>query len=196
MKEINEPNPQMTEQMANETIINSAWTKPLAIAMIVLGLIAIWFPFAATITSTLVIGWVFLFAGVAQMVYAFHSKGAGHLVWQLILGLLYFVSGIFVIANPLEGAIALTLVLGISILIQGIIQVSMAIRMRRTYPSWGWMLLSGLFGIVVGIYVWGSVPEATPWLIGTLLGVNLIFDGVWMWSLPNSSKAALNEPKE
>lgn len=183
MNETNKPDPQMTDQMMNEAIVEYSQTRPLAIAMIALGLVAIGFPFIATITSTLVIGWVFSFAGIAQTVYAFQSKGAGHFVWQFVLGLLYFISGIFVIANPLEGAIALTLVLGISILIQSIIQVSMAIRMRRTYASWGWMLLSGLFGIVVGIYVWSSVPEATPWLIGTLLGVNLIFDGIWMWSL-------------
>ena len=55
--------------------------------------------------------------------------------------------------------------------------------MRRTYISWGWMLFSGPFGIIVGIYVWSSVPEATSWLIGTLLGVNLFFDSAWMWSL-------------
>ncbi|MDZ8262173.1 DUF308 domain-containing protein [Nostoc sp. ChiQUE01b] len=71
--------------------------------MIVLGIVAIVFPFVATITSTFVFGWIFIFAGIAQIVYAFQSKGAGRVAWKLILGLLYLLAGILVVTNPLQG---------------------------------------------------------------------------------------------
>ncbi|MEH2287279.1 DUF308 domain-containing protein [Nostoc sp.] len=45
--------------------------------MIVLGMIGIAFPFFAFVTSALVFGWIFVFAGIAQIIYAFESKGAG-----------------------------------------------------------------------------------------------------------------------
>ncbi|WP_341531020.1 DUF308 domain-containing protein [Nostoc sp. UHCC 0302] len=42
--------------------------------MIVLGMIAIAFPFFASVTSVLVFGWIFVFAGIAQIIYANNPK--------------------------------------------------------------------------------------------------------------------------
>lgn len=109
-----------TEPKTDEQVIDSGQITPIAILMIILGIIAIAFPFFATVASTLTFGWIFIFAGIAQIVYAFQSRGAGHIVWKIVLGLLYLLAGIFVVANPLEGVLAFTLVLGISIFVQGI----------------------------------------------------------------------------
>lgn len=68
------------------------------------------------------------------------------------------------VVNPLEGAFAFTLVLGITIFVQGVIQVSLAFQMRRISPSWGWMLVSGMIGIIFGIFVWSSTPLTVAWL--------------------------------
>jgi uncharacterized membrane protein HdeD (DUF308 family) len=167
----------------SEQTINSGWLTAIAVFMIVLGIITIAFPFFATIASTLAFGWIFIIAGIAQIVYAFQSKGVGQIVWKLILGLLYLLAGIFVLANPLEGVLAFTLVLGITIFVQGIIQASMAFQLRRVSPNWGWILASGIAGIILGILIWSNVPANAPWLLGTLIGINLLFDGVWMLTL-------------
>jgi uncharacterized membrane protein HdeD (DUF308 family) len=84
-----------------------------------------------------------------------------------------------VIAKPLEGVLAFTLVLGITIFVQGMIQVAMAFQMCRISLNWGWMLVSGIVGIIFGIFVW---------LIGTLIGINLLFDGVWMLTLHSGQR--------
>lgn len=67
----------VTEPETKEQVIKSGWTTTIAVLMIVLGIIAIVFPFFATVASTLVFGWVFIFAGIAQIVYTFQSRGAG-----------------------------------------------------------------------------------------------------------------------
>ena len=136
-------------------------------------------------------GWVFIFAGIAQIVYAFQSRGAGQVVWKLILGFLYLLAGIVVVANPLEGVLAFTLVLGITIFVQGMIQVSIAFQMRRISPNWAWMLVSGIIGIIFGIFVWSNFPFRGVWLIGILIGTNLLFDGVWMLTLHSGQRRAL-----
>ena len=181
------------DSKADEQIYSSGWTNAIAVLMIVLGFIAIAFPFFATVATTLTFGWIFTFAGIAQIVYAFQSRGAGQVVWKLILGCLYFLSGIFVIVNPLAGAFAFTSVLGITIFVQGVIQVSLAFQMRRMSPSWGWMLASGIIGIIFGIFVWSSTPLTTTWLIGTLIGINLLFDGMWMLTLHSGQRNALHD---
>ena len=136
-------------------------------------------------------GWVFIFAGIAQIVYAFQSRGAGQVVWKVILGFLYLLAGILVVANPLEGVLTFTLVLGITIFVQGIIQVSIAFQMRRISPNWAWMLVSGIIGIIFGIFVWSNFPFRAVWMIGILIGTNLLFDGVWMLTLHSGQRRAL-----
>ncbi|MBR8835059.1 MAG: DUF308 domain-containing protein [Stigonema ocellatum SAG 48.90 = DSM 106950] len=181
----------VTQPEIDEQVINSGWITTIAILMIVFGMIAIAFPFFASVASTLVFGWVFTFAGIAQIVYAFQSKGGGQVVWKLILGLLYLLSGIFVVVNPLAGVLAFTLVLGITIFVQGIIQVSLAFQMRRTSPNWALMLVSGMIGIIFGIFVWSNFPFSAAWLIGIFIGTNLLFDGVWMLTLHSGQRHAL-----
>jgi uncharacterized membrane protein HdeD (DUF308 family) len=104
---------------------------------------------------------------------------------------LYLLAGIFVLADPLQGALTLTLILGITIFIQGVIQVSLAFQMRRVSPNWGWMLVSGIAGIIVGIFIWSSFPFSAVWLIGTWVGINLLFDGMWMLTLHSGQYQAL-----
>jgi uncharacterized membrane protein HdeD (DUF308 family) len=181
------------ESKTDEQISGSGWTNMIAVLMIVLGFIAIAFPFFATVATTLTFGWIFTFAGIAQIVYAFQSRDAGQVVWKLILGCLYFIAGIFVVVNPLEGAFAFTLVLGITIFVQGIIQVSLAFQMRRISPNWGWMLISGIIGIIFGIFVWSTSPFSAAWLIGILIGTNLLFDGMWMLTLHSGQRHALHD---
>jgi uncharacterized membrane protein HdeD (DUF308 family) len=175
----------------DEQVISSGWMTAIAIVMIVLGIIAIAFPFFATIASTVLFGWIFIFAGIAQIVFAFQSRGAGQVVWKIILGLLYLLSGIFVMVNPLEGAFVFTIVLGVTILLQGVIQVLLAFRMRWMSPNWGWMLVSGLMGIIFGIFISSVSALSAVWLIGTLIGINLLFDGIWMLTLHSGEKLTI-----
>ncbi len=188
------------ESEIDEQVVSSRWTTAIAILMIVLGIIAqaqpaagIAFPFFASVASTLLFGWIFIFAGIAQIVYAFQSKGAGKVIGKLILGLLYLLSGILVVVNPFQGVLALTLVLGITIFVQGVIQVAIAFQMRRISSNWGLMLVSGIIGIIFGIFIWSNFPFNAVWLIGTFIGINLLFDGVWMLTLHSGQRRALQQ---
>ena len=161
----------------------------IGVLLVILGLIAIARPIYATIASTLVFGWLFIFAGIAQIVYAFRSHGAGQIIWKLLLGLLYLGAGIVVLSNVLSGAIALTLILGITIFVQGALQVILAFGIRPA-RNWGWVLFSGILGIILGIFIWSEWPFNAAWLIGLFVGISLLFNGIWMItlsSLPRST---------
>jgi uncharacterized membrane protein HdeD (DUF308 family) len=173
-------------------LVSSSWLIPLAIVTIGLGIFAVIFPLFAALDLTLFLGLVFILAGIIQINYALHSWGISQVIWKLILGGLYIIAGIFIAIYPLSGIFSLfTLVLGGTIFVQGIIRVSLSLQMRRIISNWGWMLLSGIIGIIFGIYIWSSSLLSAAWLIGILIDINLLLDGVWMLMLPSGQRRAL-----
>ena len=157
----------------------------VGVLLIILGLVAIARPVYATIASTVVFGWLFIVVGIAQFIYAFGSRGVGQLIWKLLLGLLYFVAGIIILSNVFSGAAALTLILGITLFVQGVIQVIFAFGIRPA-RSWGLVLFSGIIEIILGIFIWSEWPFNADWLIGLLVGISLLVNGIWIISLASS----------
>jgi len=150
-------------------------------------MIAIARPLFASIASTLVFGLIFIIAGIVQMIYALQSRREGHIAWKLIISILYVLAGILIVANPLQGVLTLTLVLGITIFLQSAVQVNMAFRMRPS-QNWDWVLLSGIIGIILGIFIWSTWPFNADWILGTWVGVNLSFDGIWILALSSGAR--------
>lgn len=151
----------------------------VGILLIILGIIAIARPVFATIASTLVFGWLFILAGIVQLAYAFVSRGVGQFIWKILLGLLYLGAGIIILSNVFSGAIALTLILGITLFFQGVIQVILSFGMRPA-RSWSLVLVGGIIEIILGIFIWSEWPFNADWLIGLWVGIGLFFNGVWI----------------
>ena len=70
----------------------------------------------------------------------------------------------------------LTLLLLVYFMIEGISKVIFALTIRP-FPNWGWVLASGVVGILVALYLWASLPATAIWLLGVLLGIQLICEG-------------------
>ncbi|UBF30304.1 DUF308 domain-containing protein (plasmid) [Kovacikia minuta CCNUW1] len=177
-------------ELAKQVRAGFGWGVALGIIMMVLGIIAIARPLYITIASALVFGWLFIIAGVIQTFYALRSQGVGQLAWKLLLGILYLIAGLSVVNSPATGAAALTLVLGITIFAHGVIEVILAFQMRPA-PNWGWMLLGGIAGIILGIFIWSSFPSSADWIIGLWVGIHLLLNGLWILLLSSAVRAAL-----
>jgi uncharacterized membrane protein HdeD (DUF308 family) len=72
--------------------------------------------------------------------------------------------------------LTITLLLIVFFMIEGISKVVFALTIRP-FPNWGWVLASGLVGIVLSLVLWASLPVTAVWLIGLLLGIQLISVG-------------------
>ena len=158
----------------------------IGVLLVIFGLFAIARPVFATIASTLVFGWLFILAGIVQLAYAFVSRGVGQFIWKILLGLLYLGAGIVVLSNVLSGAIALTLILGITLFVQGVIQVILAFGMRPA-RNWGFVLFSGIIEIILGIFIWSEWPFNADWLLGLWVGIGLLLNGLWIITLASFS---------
>jgi uncharacterized membrane protein HdeD (DUF308 family) len=91
----------------------------LGLVMVVLGIAAIVFPMIFTLVAALLVGWILLISGVGTFIGAFSIHGTGPFFGALLLGLLSIAAGVFMIFNPLAGAAALTLVVGVIFVFQG-----------------------------------------------------------------------------
>ncbi len=130
----------------------------------------------ATVISAKIIGLVAMLAGAFEIVHAFWTKGWGGFLWQILLGLLYGAFGAALFTQPVTGALLLTYFLGFILVASGVIRVLLSFRLGK---ETGWMmLLSGLLGIAAGVVILTGFPSSGLWVIGFLLGIDLISHGV------------------
>ncbi len=185
----------MTESALREPIKKvSGWGIAFAILIIIAGFIAIALPFASGIAITVVIGWLLVISGVFHLADAFHSKGAGAVLWRVLIGIVFIIGGIDIAFFPLRGLFTLTFVLAIILLVQGVISVLSFFRHRRMHGV-GWILFNGLVSILLGGVIWWDGPGAAVWIIGTLVGIHLIFNGItrlMIWSAVRKAVTASN----
>lgn len=155
---------------------NRVWFILLGIALIVIGIVAILFPFFTTVAAKTVLGWLFLFGGVVQIFHAFSTKKWTAFFWNVLIGLLYFIVGAWLAFFPLAGIVTLTVLLAATFVAQGILEVAMSLRVRPL-DGWVWVLISGLVAIAAGILIFAQLPSSAVWAIGLLVGINLISSG-------------------
>src|ERR1700722_14035886 len=89
------------------------WSVTLSVLMIVAGLLAIIVPPVAGIAVTIFIAWLLIVCGVAHLIYSWHRRGAGGIIWEILVGLLYLAVGGYILLYPVAGLASLTLGLAI-----------------------------------------------------------------------------------
>ena len=149
----------------------------LSIVLIIFGLLAIALPIISSLGVAIVIGWLVIFAGIAQLVHAFQSKGIGHIVWKILVAAFYLVAGASLIARPALGAAGLSLVLGIFLIAEGIADVIAYFATRKSGSSL-WMLLDGIITLALGFMIWNHWPSGSLWIIGTFVGISMVMTGI------------------
>jgi uncharacterized membrane protein HdeD (DUF308 family) len=184
----------MTEHALTQPIKKaSGWGIAFAVLIILAGIIAVMLPLASGIAITIVIGWLLVISGIFTVADAFHGKGVAHFIWRLLVGIVFSVGGLDIAFVPLRGLFTLTFVLAVILFVQGIISVISFFRHRTLHGS-GWVLFNGLVNILLGGIIWYDGPRAAVWLIGTLVGINLIFSGfsrLMIWIAVRKAATAL-----
>ena len=156
---------------------NRTWFIILGILLIVLGIGAIAFPLMTTIAIKVFLGWLFLIGGFVQVVHAFSTQKWSAFFLSLLCGVVYVLAGGWLAFFPLTGILTLTIFLAAMFIMQGVLEASMAFRVRPQ-DGWTWMLISGLISIIVGMMIFGGLPSTAIWVIGLLVGINVLSTGL------------------
>lgn len=158
------------------------------VVLILFGLMAIALPVVSTLTIGLIVGAALLVGGVVQVVSSFkHSRESGFWL-SLVVGALAAIVGLLFLFDPSSGALSLTLLLIALFLAEGVTKIVAAIQMRDVLPNWGWTLVSGLVSVVLAGILWSGFPITAAWVLGLLVGINMVFFGVTLIVMAASAK--------
>ncbi len=162
-----------------ETIVKKAsgWFIAVAVVFIVLGIFAIVEPGVAGLAVTMLVGWLLVLGGGTHLISAFSGGGAGRVIWHVLIGIVYVISGVYFLMHPLLGLNSLTLLLGVVIVVEAVFEIIAYFRMRSQGGS-SWMLMNAVVTLILGGLIWFHWPSSTTWAIGTLVGVNLLMTGI------------------
>lgn len=150
---------------------------------LICGIIALIFPLPASLAVTLFVGWAFLISGVIGLWAAFSDKTLASRGWTAAYSALNVVVGVWMLANPLQGMISLTFVVGILFLVSGLVRLYMAIANYRGTNMMWLMVFSGVVSAALGAFILFSVPETSLILLGTLVAIELIVIGTTLISV-------------
>jgi uncharacterized membrane protein HdeD (DUF308 family) len=158
---------------------HSTWFVIYGLLLALLGLFSIAAPNLATLAVTLMVGWLLLFGGAFGLVAVISGgTGAPAFWWNLLTSIVYILAGLAVLTRPMAGVLTLTIILAAYLVAGGVMRIMQALAYRTHVPgAWGWVLFSGIVDIVLSFIIMSGLPETATWVLGLLVGINLLMMG-------------------
>jgi uncharacterized membrane protein HdeD (DUF308 family) len=154
-----------------------AWggTVALGAAIVLCGIFALGSPAIASLTTILVLGALLVAAGAVEIAAAFRFRAERRFWTVLLAGALSLLVGVVLLVRPGPGLAASTALLGAYFLAGGAFRAITSVVDR--YTQWRWDFLAGLVAVALGALVLSTWPVSSLWLLGTMVGVELLARG-------------------
>lgn len=152
------------------------WSIGLSVLMIVAGVLAIAAPLAAGIAINVLVAWLLVISGCVHLVFAWYTRTTKGFLWELLVGFLYIFIGMYLVMHPVAGLAALTIALATYLTLEAILEFVLGFALRPL-PGSGWLLFDGIITLILAVLIWRSWPSSSEWVIGTLVGISMLFSG-------------------
>jgi uncharacterized membrane protein HdeD (DUF308 family) len=172
------------QSLTDEVKKRSAWGVFMGVVTAALGVFLIAYPLATATVTTLLLGWVLIFVGIAQFVFALHSQTAGKFSWKVLVSALYGITGVALAFFPFEGVEALTGLLGTLLMLQAGLLTVTAFQVKPL-DGWGWFVADAIASLLMGILILARWPSSSVWAIGTPVGVAVLMGGISRIVIPS-----------
>src|ERR1700721_1204908 len=174
------PHDTTTLQARMSAEVHAHWKAFLieGILLAVLGLAAMIVPPLASLAVTIFLGWMFLISGIVGLAMTFWARQMPGFWWSLISAALAVLAGLILLAQPVQGTLTLTIVVGAYFLAEGVAPIMYALEHRRELSQrWQWLLVGGIMDLLIAAIIITGLPGSALWAIGLLVGINLLFGG-------------------
>ena len=153
------------------------WLLGLGILFIDLGFLGLNKVVTLTLGSIILLGGLFIVAGLAQLIYLFKYKDWHGFTWHLLIALFYLLVGGLVIYDPTLASSIVTLFIAWTLIIIGVTRFILAISLRKVTSWWGFLLVSSLAAMILGIFIIAQWPISGLWVIGLFISIELMITG-------------------
>ncbi len=161
------------------------------IILIVLGAAMMITPPLAGLAATIWIGAIFLFGGIVGLVASLRAHGAPGFFWAVVSAALALLAGLLLLWNPMEGLVTLTYVMIAFFIFDGVALIFYAIAHRHALSGrWEWVLTNGLIDLFLAVIILSGMPGSSAWVLGLLLGIDLVFGGCALIAMALAAKKA------
>jgi len=153
-----------------------SWLAVLGVILVLAGLVGLVYTGVATLTSMVLFGWLLLIGGVVGLLHAVQARATNFFWLGVVVAALNIAAGVVVLKTPEAAAEALTMFAALLFLTGGLFRLVGSLVVRG--PQFGWTLVQGAFGLLLGILVLGTWPSSSQYVIGTFFSLSLLFDGL------------------
>lgn len=135
---------------------------------------------ATTLVTTWLIGLFLLLGGAANVIQALFTERWSKSLGSMLAGVLYVFGGIMIMREPAQGSLLITILAMLALAASGIARIGIAIA-HRDVAGWWVVLLGGITSIAIGVLLLASLPWSGTWVLGMLIGTELLVQGIsWL----------------
>jgi uncharacterized membrane protein HdeD (DUF308 family) len=152
------------------------WFFLLGVLLVIGGAVALAYSTFWSFAVVLVLGAILIIGGVVTIIGSFWAGRWSAFFLQLLVGILYIMAGMVIRDSPVESTALLTFMIAVFFIVVGIFRIVVSLVER--FPQWGWALLNGAVTLFAGIIIYDAYPTSMLWVIGLLVGLEMIFNGL------------------
>jgi uncharacterized membrane protein HdeD (DUF308 family) len=152
------------------------WFVATGIISLVLGVVALLHVVEATLISVMFLGGVLLVAGIFQFVQAINTRAWSGFFLHALIAIIYGAVGFLMLTHPGLSALSLTPLIASLAITAGLFRLAASFSLAA--PHAGWTAVNGLLSLLLGLYVWWTWPVSSFFLLGVIIGVELLINSV------------------
>lgn len=168
----------------NEPILRSWWVFALrGVIAILFAVMAVTWPGLTLLALTALFAAYALLSGIILIVGAVRNRKTDDHWWMLLLlGTVGIVAAVIAVVHPSLTALILVLVIGANALVSGVLDIAVAIRLRRMIHDEWLMIINGIASVVFGVLVF-LFPAAGALALVWLISLYAMVTGVLLLGL-------------
>lgn len=160
----------------NEVIREVRRSIAVSIVIILAGILALIAPHISGLAAAVVVAALLVVVGAFHLAFAWQMTKKSGFWWETVSGLLYVGTGGYMLLQPSVGLATLTVLLAAWLFVGAFVEFVLAFHFRRA-KGWGWLMLDGVITLILGVLICLTWPTSANWLLGTLVGVSMLFSG-------------------
>ena len=165
----------------------------VAILQVLLGTAAILVPQVATVVGVEFLAVMLCISAIAQGFLTTRVSGWKGTSLLAVGALVSLAVGILILMDPMEGAVAITLLVAISCGVEGVSRIALG-SSEAGASSRGALMVSGFAGVIVSGLLIVQWPGDAVWAIGLLMGINLFMGGMALAGMAMAARKSGPEP--